>query len=225
LLQITLDKDVGYVAYQTKNAITNIGKRSWSKQGGTLCIWILGMFTPSANTTVLIPFVAGDEVNLGKIATTDYFGEIPEERLKINEDAIFFKADGKKRSKLGLSPLRAKSVAGSYDPESKVLTIIHYNKPEGVMEYINQLWQIQDEPFKGDVINSYNDGPLDDGSQLGPFYELESSSPAAFLNPGERMTHLHRTFHFVGTQSQLNVISKTVLGVDLETIQSIFSKY
>jgi hypothetical protein len=40
------------------------------------------------------------------------------------------------------------------------------------------------EPYKGDVINSYNDGPLEDGSQLGPFYEIEASSPALGLKKG-----------------------------------------
>ena len=44
---------------------------------------------------------------------------------------------------------------------------------------------MQKEPYKGDVINSYNDGPLADGTQMGPFYEVESSSPALALKKGE----------------------------------------
>ena len=57
---------------------------------------------------------------------------------------------------------------------------MNYSLPAGEREYVNSLWEIQDEPFRGDVVNSYNDGKLEDGTQLGPFYELESSSPAAF---------------------------------------------
>jgi hypothetical protein len=41
----------------------------------------------------------------------------------------------------------------------------------------------------GDVINAYNDGPNDDGTQLGRFLELETSSPAAALKSGNSITH------------------------------------
>jgi len=49
--------------------------------------------------------------------------------------------------------------------------------------------------MKGDAVNSYNDGPVTDGSIMGPFYEIESSSPAANLSPGEKITHTQRIFH------------------------------
>ena len=35
---------------------------------------------------------------------------------------------------------------------------------------------------------------------LGPFYELETSSPALALAPGESAEHVHRTLHFLGAQ-------------------------
>ena len=44
--------------------------------------------------------------------------------------------------------------------------------------YLNQEWNLDGDPFIGDAVNAYNDGPLEDGSQMGPFYELESVSPA-----------------------------------------------
>ncbi|NOY79301.1 MAG: hypothetical protein GXO76_15720, partial [Calditrichaeota bacterium] len=154
--------------------------------------------------------------------TTDYFGKITPDRLKIQNGVIFFKADGRKRCKLGVPPQRAKSVAGSYDAENHILTLIQFNKPKGPQKYINQLWKIQKHPFQGDVINSYNDGPLEDGSQIGPFYELETSSPAAFLSPGESIVHIHRTFHFVGDESQLDQISQAVLGVTIQQIKKAF---
>jgi hypothetical protein len=58
------------------------------------------------------------------------------------------------------------------------------------------MWEHQEDPFCGDVVNSYNDGPLPGGSQMGPFYELETSSPAADIEPGDTLTHEHATFHF-----------------------------
>jgi hypothetical protein len=41
---------------------------------------------------------------------------------------------------------------------------------------------------------------LPDGSQMGPFYELETSSPAADIEPGDTLTHEHATFHFCGSK-------------------------
>jgi len=35
---------------------------------------------------------------------------------------------------------------------------------------------------------------------MGPFYELESSSPAANLKPGEKLVHRQRIMHFEGNE-------------------------
>jgi len=219
IFDVTLPGGVKSVAYETKNSVTNTGDTPWTKESGTVCIWLLGMYKPSDKMTVVIPYVEGDETQLGKIATTDYFGEIPKERILMKDGYLFFKADGKKRSKLGLSPLRAKNIAGSYDALNNVLTVIKYSIDKNAA-YINQLWEIQKEPFKGDVVNSYNDGPLDDGSQLGPFYELESSSPAAFLQPAQKMSHLQQTVHFAGSKNDLDVIAKKVFGIGVDEISN-----
>ena len=219
LLGITPEAGLKWVGFESANTLTNSGTEKWTKEKGTLCIWVLGMLNPSDSGTVVIPYVQGDEKVLGKIATTNYFGEIPADRIKAENGILYFKVDGKHRSKLGLSEKRAASLAGSYDAIHKVLTILQFNKPDTSSGYINQLWEIQKEPFKGDVLNSYNDGPLNNGSQMGPFYELESSSPAAFLAPGESITHIQRIFHFVGNEKQLSLVSQKVLGVSIEQIK------
>ena len=82
------------------------------------------------------------------------------------------KADGNQRGKLGLGPSVAKGFLGSYDAKNKVLTIVQYNLPEGEANYVNSKWELQKNPFGGDVVNAYNDGPIE-GKQLGKFYELE----------------------------------------------------
>lgn len=110
---------------------------------------------------------------------------------------------------------------GSYDAVHQLLTIVRFTQPEGVTDYVNSLWEIQDHPFQGDAANSYNDGPPSPGSkQLGPFYELESSSPAAALKPGQSLTHAHRTLHLAGPESSLNQVARTLLGVSLEEIKT-----
>ena len=86
-----------------------------SRKSGLVSVWILGMFTPSPDTTIAIPFVAGAGIDAGPVVNDAYFGKVPDDRLRVKESVIFFRGDGQYRSKIGLSPSRARSVAGSYD--------------------------------------------------------------------------------------------------------------
>jgi hypothetical protein len=218
---IPLEDGLQFVAYQSVNTITNIGENPWTKDSGALSVWILGMFTPSGKTTIMVPFKQGSEEELGPIVNDTYFGKVPADRLIIDDGLIFFRGDGKYRSKIGLSPARALPYMGSYDADNNVLTIVFFTKPEGVTDYVNSLWELQEEPFAGDVANSYNDGPVDDVA-MGPFYELESSSPAAFLSPGASMTHVHQTIHIEGDEALMNRIVGQLFHTDLASIKKVF---
>lgn len=223
LLKVAVPESVKMVGIETDNKITNIGAQAWTKETGLLSIWILGMFNPSPETTIVIPFVAGDEAKLGPKVNDAYFGKVPADRLVLKDDVLFFSGDGKYRSKIGLSPLRAKPFAGSYDEGNKVLTLVQYTKPEGAEDYVNSMWEMQKEPYAGDVVNSYNDGPPEPGKKpLGPFYELETSSPAAALAPKASLSHVHRTFHFQGEEKDLNALAQATLGVSLADIKAAF---
>jgi hypothetical protein len=220
---LELPENLDFVAFESENHLINTGTQTWTKQTGMLSIWILGMFTPSPAVTIVIPYKKGDESEFGPVVNDAYFGSISSDRLMIDDGIIFFKGDGQSRGKIGLSPQRVLPVAGSYDADHKTLTIIKFSVHEGVTDYVNSMWEIQDKPFKGDVLNSYNDGLLDDGSQMGPFYELESSSPAANLKPGESLKHIHQTFHFQGDEEVLDEIARKILNVSLEKITKAFS--
>lgn len=204
-----------FVAYETINRIKNTGTNGWAKNKGLLSIWLLGMMIPGQSTHVIIPF--HPHANAKNLINTNYFGDIPADRLVIQDSVLLFKCDGKYRSKIGLSPSIAKPMAASFDFRKNILTFILFsvqkNKP-----YVNSKWEIQKEPFKGDVVNAYNDGPLADGSQLGPFYELESSSPALELKAGDTGEYGQITCHITGDFESLNTIARTVLGIDLSEI-------
>jgi len=219
VLGITFNSsEVDIVGFTSENRITNIGKAPWEKESGLLSIWILGMFISSPSTTVVIPY-DNDSSDMA-VVNDNYFGEVPQDRLKVKDSFIFFKADGAYRSKIGVSPERALPAMGSYDPENQVLTIVIFSLPEGECSYVNSMWELQDQPYAGDVVNSYNDGTLEEGSdQLGPFYELESSSPAAALDVGASITHQHTTVHFMGSEASLNILAQEILGTDLQRIQ------
>ena len=220
-LDINIAKGLKSVAYQTTNVLSNIGDEDWHKETGLLSIWLLGMYNASPSTTVVIPFVAGSQEELGKPVTDDYFGKVPADRLIVKDDVLYFSGDAKYRSKIGISPSRAKSVFGSYDSDNRVLTIVKYSKPQGATDYVNSLWELQDNPYAGDVVNSYNDGPPEPGAkQLGQFYELETSSPALALKVGEEALHAQLTCHIEGDEKLLNELSENLLGVPLSDITS-----
>ncbi len=208
------------VAYRSDNKIINTGNNEWLRETGLISIWMLGMFNPSPAVIVVIPFKPGDENIIGPLVNDNYFGKISGDRLKVTGNNIYFRADGKSRGKIGLPPLRATGTMGSFDSDNNILTLLICRMPEGKTEYVNSSWQIQDNPFSGDALNSYNDGPLEDGSQMGPFYELETSSPAAVLKPGEYLTHVQFTMHLTGDRQDLNRIALSVLGVSLEEVEN-----
>ena len=213
---------VDMVAFETENRVTNVGEVPWTKETGLLSIWVLGMFPPSDRATVVIPYVPGPEDELGSIVNDAYFGEVPGERLFVGEGVLFFRADGRHRSKIGLSPRRARPVCGSFDPVRSVLTLVWLTIPEGASDYVNSMWETQEEPFGGDVVNSYNDGPPEPGAKpLGPFYELESSSPGLALEPEESHTHVHLTAHLQGSADALDPVARAVLGVGLSEVEGM----
>jgi len=221
-LQTPVDTSMQWVAYQSSNRLKNRGKNDWTPETGFLSVWMLSMMNPSESGIIFLPFTKGDEQTLGKTVTDDYFGKVPSNRLVVREDMLFFKADGKYRSKIGLSPERALSYCGSYDPDNQVLTVLWYSKPEQKIPYVNAKWGVQDHPLQGDVINAYNDGPVEDGSVMGPFYEIESSSPAALLHAGEEILHTQRIIHISGNEDQLSLMTQKLFGVSMDTIKEVF---
>lgn len=206
------------VGYESKNILTNQG-RDWTRESGMIGIWILGMFNPSEKTTIAAPFTRTHSTK--PLLTDNYFGAIPKDRISVGDSVVLLKADGKYRSKIGLAPLSAKPFAGSYDAEKGILTLISYDlNPKG--DYLKATWEQHKDPYKGDALNAYNDGPLEDGSQLGPFYELESSSSVRPLKKGESIIHHHRTYHFEGDKAAMSQISKKILGIDLDRLEKAF---
>jgi hypothetical protein len=206
------------VGFQTINTITNRGP-AMTRERGLVAIWSLGQFPSGPRAHIIIPYKPGDPSDLGPIANTEYFGRIPADRLRVSSEALWFLGDGKFRSKIGISQHRAKPVIGSMDLERGVLTLVHFKMPTDptAYSYVNNQWGRQEEPFRGDVVNSYNDGPPEPGKPaMGGFYEIESLSPAAQLPTGKSLTHTQTTFHLEGDPAALARVARTALGVDVK---------
>jgi hypothetical protein len=222
-LGFPIDKSLSFVAYESENTLTNNGQAEWTEKSGALSIWMLAMFNPSPRGWVFIPYREGSESVAGEIVNDDYFGKVPSDRLIVKDGILLFRTDGKYRSKIGISRERAMPYCGSYDPENSVLTVLWYSAPESPSKYVNSKWGEQSDPFTGDVVNSYNDGPVEDGSIMGPFYEIESSSPAALLPAGGSITHTQRIFHFTGSDEKLSRITETLFNCELTEIEKTFN--
>ena len=214
---------VEMVAYETINTITNRGP-DMTPGRGLVSIWVLGMQNSGPRTVVVVPYKPGDESQLGPIVKSDYFGPIPPERLKVTSEAILFRADGECRSKIGTSQRRARNLLGSIDFATGVLTLVSFSMPgnPAKCDYMNNMWGLPTaEPYVGDVVNSYNDGPPEPGEKaMGAFYEIESLSPAVALETGQSLTHHHRTLHIRATKATLGKLAKEILGVELETVRT-----
>jgi hypothetical protein len=217
------ESGVSMVAYETINTVTNRG-RAMSKDQGLVSIWMLGMLNAAPRTVVIVPYKPGNEDQLGPVVKSDYFGEVPADRLRILPETILFRGDGEYRSKIGTSQRRAKNVLGSIDFQNGVLTLVHFTMPDDPTQhdYMNNMWELpQAEPYTGDVANSYNDGPPEPGKKgLGAFYEIESLSPAVALEPGRSLTHHHRTLHVQAEENTLAKVAEEVLGIELDVVRN-----
>lgn len=220
------------VAFESRNTVTNTGASAWTEKTGLLSIWVLGMFKPSPSTVVAIPINAKEGQDLSGLVNDSYFGKVPASRLKAvprgshavgttRPLALLFSGDGQQRTKIGVAPGAALPYAGSYDPVRNVLTLVTYSLPTGSHKYVNSMWETtQKDPFSGDVVNSYNDGASEPGGKpFGPFYELETSSPAAALAPGKSITHTHRTIHLEGPREALDKAARKALGLSLDEMK------
>lgn len=218
----TLSDGIRFVGHESQNTFTNVGQSPWTRETGLPAAWSIGLNKPSPDATVIIPFTRGPEDELGKVVESGYFGALDDRRLKVDEEVglIYFLGDGELRSKLGVSPQRTGGRMGSWDAQRGVLSVVDFSMPDAPDGYTNNLWEIQDDPFCGDALNAYNDGPNDSGESFGGFFEAETMGPALALKPGESGTHVHRTMRFEGERDALDRLAKHVFGVGLDAIES-----
>lgn len=225
LLEIPDTNGMSVIAYESENAVKNTGTNAWTRESGAPSIWMLGMFPPSPRTTIIIPLRDKPDA---PAPNTHYLGfdPIPENRVKVSENTLFFKGDGKARGKLGVTESRGKRIAGSWQADTGVLTIVLLPDPAPSTNgqppvFVDSQWREDGDPFAGDQINSYNDGPPEPGAApLGPFYELETSSPALFLSPGSSFTHTQVTIHFTGDRKALEGVARQTLAVGIDAIEA-----
>lgn len=210
-LSIKLSDEIDYVAYQSSHRLVNKGN-AIQNETGLVSLWSAGMFEGSAKGVVIIPL----QKVVTKQAIFEYMGNLDSSRFEIIDDVILFKADGKYRSKLGIPPHIAKSVYGCYRPELNTLTIIQYALPKGDSLYFNSEVSVQENPYMGEAIPIYNNGPMDYlPTDETSFFELESTSAMKELQTGDTLSHYHRIYHFTASYTKLDELAIEILGISL----------
>lgn len=207
ILNISLDNEIQFVAYESFNTIINSDEKAWSKKTGLVSIWSANMFAGTPNTVTIIPI----ESTLKSDAILQYFNPLGVTRLKRNTNVLLYKTDASYRSKIGIPFNVAPNIFGSYSKELNRLTIVNYKKPN-LNQYTNSHVSYQDDPYSnGEVIPIYNNA--------NGFYELESMSPSVELAPGGKISHFHRVFHLSGDKNKLSAISEALLKTPLSAIE------
>ena len=164
------------------------GDAPWRAGSGLVSIWILGQFTPTPATTIAIPFAPGPDAARGPIVNDAYFGKVPADRLQIKDGVILL-------SRRRAVPQQDRPVARARDRRGRQLRrgdARADDRPVHRAADGARLRQLDVGNPEGAVsrrrVNSYNDGPLAPGQPgLGPFYELETSSPALRLAAGRAL--------------------------------------
>ena len=221
-LGIKLPEGISYLGCYSDNHLQNSGETDWDPASGLIGIWVLGMFNASDQAVVIAPFKTSESDGKAPY-NDDYFGKVSEDRLKIVDNAVIFRGDARKVGKFGLSQVRTTGLAGSFDFDKNLLTVVRFSVPETMERYGNSAWKVQqEEPYAGDVFQSYNNGDNDNPAEVAQdaFFELESASPVRPLKKGESISHRHATFHFQGARAELDKLALQLLGISLGKVHA-----
>jgi hypothetical protein len=215
------------VAFQSDNIVTNVGASPWSRKNGTLAMWCLGQFVEHPRLSVIVPIRPAVGVLPSSPTVDEYFkdfclgGSFPSDRRLSFDDYVLLKADGRVRGKIGVKKEHATGRLGSYNPNDDHLIIVDHDfYPE--LEYAAGYWRSYDDPFNGDALSVYIDGPQEAGGPDGFSYELETMSPALFLPPGESFAYRNRTFHLRASRKAIGMVCKRFLKADIEKMDALY---
>ena len=220
ILKIEIPESVKMVAFQSANKITNIGSSAWGEKTGYLNLAVLSTFHANKTTYAFVPFNQGDPKNLGTIIT-DLYNESPiGDRLSVAPDFVRMRLDGAKLGEIFMSPRRSRSIMGFYDSDKNLLTIITFVPPSAPKKYIVPYWRRTNDMLGGDALGVFNNGPANhDTFYADKLFKASTYSPALALEPQKSQMHIQRTFHFKGSEYELEKIAQKLLGVGMKELR------
>ncbi len=225
ILGVEIPMNLKLVAFQSMNKLTNSGQSDWSAKAGMLNMGVNSFFNANKTVNTFIPYRAGDASKFGDIVRDNVFDSLSGtslsgERLEVNDAFIRFKCDARHKSGIGVNARRSEGIVLSYDDKNSILTIILYIKPSGNRAYFPVSWRNAQAGFDGDAIAVFNNGPASKNIYFADlFYEITTNSPALNLSKGRSQFHLQRTFHFHGSEYDLDLLAYKLTGISLKQMR------
>lgn len=219
LLGTALPAELGWVAYESNNRITNIGDSAWDPGSQSLHPWLLGTFPASreacaflisqrpAGVSPVAPQAAGAElVSEAETGGTADVDSLP--RLR---------CDGERAARIQLACDKALGWAASYAPHQRRLTLLGIRWEAPVPA--GPRGSSPPAPCDAGWLAASNGG-RDPGEGLCPagVYELEASAPLLALAPGETTEARRTAVHLVGDARGLSAAAGPSLGFDLQRL-------
>jgi len=136
-----------------------MGRQALTRETGAVALWTLGQFPCHPRTTVMMPYQAGPEDELGPpVSVAEYASLLHPERTpatetycRISGRSVLFKANGELMAKVELPARRALGRFASIDPdrgEMRIVQFQHYPQMDYAASFV--------EPYAGDP---YAGGP------------------------------------------------------------------
>ena len=225
ILGVEIPQNLKVAAFQSMNKLTNTGSADWSEKYGMLNLGVVGAFNANKTVNAFVPYRAGDASELGDIVRDNVFDSsfvstADTGRVFVADDYVRFSCDGRHISGIGISARRSEGIVVSYDDKNSILTIVLYISPSGNRAYLPMSWRDTRSSFDGDAISVFNNGPASKNIYAADkFYTIASNSPALNLAAGKSQFHLQRTFHFTGSEYDLDLLSYKLTGISLKQMR------
>ncbi len=220
ILNIEIPETVKMVAFQSINKVTNKGTNAWGEKTGLINLAVVSTFHANKSTYAFLPFNQGAPKDLGSIIT-DMYNESPiGDRLSVATNFVRMRMDGTKMGEIFMNPKRSRNIVGYYDSERNLLTIITIVPPSVPSKYITPYWRRTTDMLDGDALGLFNNGPANhDTFYADKFFKTSTYSPALALAPQKSQLHIQRTFHFNGSEFELEKIAQKLLGVSMKQLR------
>ncbi len=220
ILDTEIPETVKMVAFQSVNKITNKGEKPWGEKSGLINLAVVSTFHANKSTYAFLPFNQGSPKDIGSIIT-DMYNESPiGDRLSVAGDFVRMRMDGSKLGEIFMNPKRTRNILGAYDSDQNLLTIITFVPPPAPAKYIAPYWRRTNDMLDGDAVSIFNNGPANhDTFYADKFFKTSTFSPALALEPQKSQLHIQRTFHFKGSEYELEKIAQKLLGVSMKQLR------
>lgn len=215
---------VRVVGFETSTTVFNAGDAAWTRETGAPAIWTLGQFKAGKRRIVVVPYRRGQTGSDQDAVSTENFRLLNPggtqgltAYFRVDQQCVLFRVNGGAQTKLEFPHKTATGRIGAVDLAHPVLTIVESRVyPE--LDYVaGYALPYSGDPYDGGASSSF---VLSRESTIPPFFEMESCSPALFLQPGESYEHVSRTYHIRGPLGPLRSICHRHLGTDWGVLET-----